>query len=169
MTSIRDLFDRASDWNAWLDRVGDKRAAWEDAREHAALGELAPEYAALDEPRYVIAIADAESAESAASLPLLARALDTGDSPAELRFLDRHADAERLTRALGVVPAISPLCLVFDEDWTECGRWAPRQAAGSQVLREFLPVLRGEPTETRQPWKTLTHHLWRQVDRARRE
>ena len=29
--------------------------------------------------------------------------------------------------------------------------------------------LRGEPHETRQPWKMLTHHLWRQVDYARRE
>ena len=216
MTSIRVLYDLASDWNAWLARVGDGRPAWEQARADASLGELEREYAGIEEARHVIAITDAASPEAAASLPLIARALEAAGGAAELRFLDRRADAEAIARALGVVPARSPLCLVYDEDWTECGRWVPRHARSANVpatggdkraqraggvqevhttvagdkraqraggvqevytapggaaqdLREFLAVLRGEPHETRHPWKTLTRHLWRQVDYARRE
>lgn len=186
MTSIRDLFERAADWNAWLARVGDGRSAWEQTRADTRLAELEPEYAGIAETRYVLAVTDAGSAEAAATLPLIARAVEAAGGEAEMRLLDRREDAEAIARALGVVPARSTLCLVYDEDWTEVGRWAPwharsagaqevhsavaeRRGGGPQELREFLAVLRGEPHETRHPWKTLTHHLWRQVDHARRE
>src|SRR5690606_35606296 len=93
---------------------------------------------------------------------------------------------------------LTPICLVFDPDWVQIGRWGPRPEpveqlverragavpeealageleawyendAGQTAIREFLTVLRGEPVRPWRAGRSRTESVWRQAERAREQ
>src|SRR5690606_21595387 len=200
MTVTREQFDAGYTWDEWLEVLGDGGGRWRERFEAARLGELRAEYQAIPTPRHVLCIVDEDGVDSLGSVPYIARACDQAGvtGGVELRLVPASRHPELLQQYLTGGRGLTPVCLVFDRDWVQIGRWGPRPEpaeqlakrragavpgealarelelwyendAGRTTIREFLEVLRGKPVPPWQVSPSRREGLRRQAERAREQ
>lgn len=128
MTVTRDQFREGYTWDEWLDEVEEDRDKWQARYRDATLGELRAEYQNAPTPRYAMCIVEDGCADSAGSVPYIAKACEQSGAPGgvELRLFSRSQSPELMKQYLTEGEQQTPICAVFDQDWVQISVWGPR-------------------------------------------
>jgi hypothetical protein len=166
-------FEQAFRWEDWLATVRVSRERWRDRYEDAFPDEhLLETHRVEDDARYVLCLVEDDCTDSIGSVPVIARACEDVGPDIELRVMRKSEHPDVMEHLMVDGKRSTPAIVIFGEDWQWLGRWGPRPAGaralaarihgtvpendfeeqlerwydqddGDQVLREFLPLLRG--------------------------
>ena len=123
----RARFEQAWTWQEYLESVDRNAALWHAVTRRADPPEdlVAELGAALDGPRFLLALTEDWCGDAVNALPWVAR-LSDAIPQLELRLLGRDENPDLMDSHLTGTSRSIPVVMVFDENFEELGWWGPR-------------------------------------------
>lgn len=139
--TLREQWEAAAPWPAYLDSVEKNRDLWHavDARARVP-ADVARELESLSDPVHLLALSEDWCGDAVNLLPVVARMAEASDR-VELRVVGRDAHPELMDAHLTGTSRSIPVVIVLDESFRERAWWGPRPAEiQSWVLDEGLAL-----------------------------